>query len=169
MAMPSKLKNLNLFNDGESYRGLVTEFKLPTLTRKMEEYRAGGMAGPIDIDMGQEKIEAEWKCGGLSREVLRQYGKTSHNGVQLRFAGAYQRDDTGEVDAVEIVLRGRHSEIDAGTGKAGDDTEFSVKTSASDYKLSINGRTEIEIDMVAMIFIVDGNDLLQEQRRAIGI
>jgi len=161
MGMPSKLKNLNLFNDGESYRGLVTEFKLPTLTRKMEEYRAGGM--------GQEKIEAEWKCGGLVREVLRQYGTLRHNGVQLRFAGAYQRDDTGEVDAVEIVLRGRHSEIDPGTGKVGDDTEFSVKTTASYYKLSINGRTEIEIDMVAMIFIVDGVDLLQAQRRAIGI
>lgn len=169
MAMPSKLKNLNLFNDGGSYRGLVIEFKLPTLTRKMEEYRGGGMAGPVDIDMGQEKIEAEWKCGGLAREVLRQYGANRHNAVQLRFAGAYQRDDTGEVDAVEIVMRGRHSEIDAGTGKVGDDTEFSVKTTASYYKLSINGRTEIEIDMVAMIFIVDGVDLLKEQRRAIGI
>lgn len=169
MALPSKLKNLNLFNDGNSYRGLVTEFKLPTLTRKTEEYRAAGMAGPVDIDMGQEKIEAEWKCGGLAREVLRQYGKTTHNAVQLRFAGAYQRDDTGEVDAVEIVLRGRHTEIDAGTGKVGEDTEFSVKTSASYYKLSINGRAEIEIDMVAMVFIVDGVDLLKDQRRAVGL
>lgn len=61
MALPSKLKNLNLFNDGLSYIGLVTEFKLPTLTRKMEEYRAGGMVGPVDVDLGQEKIEAEWK------------------------------------------------------------------------------------------------------------
>lgn len=168
MALPSKLKNLNLFNDGLSYIGQVTEFKLPTLTRKMEEYRAGGMAGPIDIDLGQEKIEAEWKCGGLMKQVLRQYGTVSHNGVQLRMAAAYQREDTGDVDAVEIVLRGRHSEIDSGTGKPGDDTEFSVKTSASYYKLSINGRVEIEIDMVGMVFIVDGKDLLADQRRAIG-
>lgn len=168
MSLPSKLKNLNVFNDGVSYLGLVTEFKLPTLTRKMEEYRAGGMAGPVDIDLGQEKIEAEWKCGGMMRGVLRQYGAVRHNGVQLRFAGAYQREDTGEVDAVEVVIRGRHSEIDAGTGKAGEDTEFSVKTSASYYKLSINGRTEIEIDMVGMICTVDGVDLLAAQRRAIG-
>lgn len=168
MALPSKLKNLNLFNDGASYLGQVTEFKLPTLTRKMEEYRAGGMLGPVDIDLGQEKIEAEWKCGGLMREVLRQYGAVRHNAVQLRFAGAYQREDTGDVDAVEIVIRGRHSEIDAGTGKVGDDTEFSVKTTASYYKLSINGRTEVEIDMVGMVFIVNGVDLLAAQRRAIG-
>jgi len=168
MSMPSKLKNLNLFNDGESYLGQVTEFKLPTLTRKMEEYRAGGMLGPIDVDLGQEKIQAEWKCGGLMRQVLRQYGAIRHNAVQLRFAGAYQSEDSEAVDSVEIVLRGRHSEVDAGTGKVGDDTEFSVKTSVSYYKLSINGRTEIEIDMVGMVFIVDGVDLQAAQRRAIG-
>lgn len=168
MSMPSKLKNLNLFNDGESFLGQVTEFKLPTLSRKMEEYRAGGMLGPIDIDLGQEKIEAEWKCGGLMRSVIRQYGAIRHNAVQLRFAGAYQREDTESVDAVEIVIRGRHGEIDAGTGKVGDDTEFSVKTAVSYYKLSINGRTEIEIDMVGMIFTVNGVDLLAAQRRAIG-
>lgn len=42
MSLPSKLKNLNLFNDGASYLGQVVEVKLPTLTRKMEEFRAGG-------------------------------------------------------------------------------------------------------------------------------
>ncbi len=78
----------------------------------MEEYRAAGMAGPISIVMGQEKIEAEWKCGGLMREVLRQYDAVAHNGVQLRFADACQREDSGETDAVEVVIRGRHSEID---------------------------------------------------------
>ncbi|MEB1416084.1 phage major tail tube protein, partial [Xanthomonas campestris pv. campestris] len=73
-----------------------------------------------------------------------------------------------EVDAVEVVVRGRHSEIDPGTGKSGDDTEFSVKTSASYYKLTINGTTVIEIDFVNMTEIVNGVDLLAAQRRAIG-
>ncbi|MCF5956493.1 phage major tail tube protein, partial [Xanthomonas perforans] len=36
MALPKKLKALNLFNDGESYLGQVVEVKLPTLSRKME-------------------------------------------------------------------------------------------------------------------------------------
>lgn len=168
MALPRKLKNMNLFGDGESFLGQVVEVKLPTLTRSMEEYRGGGMSGPVDIDNGQEKIELESKFGGLMRSVLRQYGATRHDAVQLRFAGAYQRDDTGAVDAVELVVRGRHSEIDAGTGKPGDDTEFTVKTSCSYYKLVINGTTEIEIDFVNMVEIVGGVDRLAAQRRAIG-
>lgn len=168
MALPRKLKNLNLFGNGESFLGQVVEVKLPTLTRSMEDYRGGGMSGPVKIDNGQEAIELESKFGGLMRSILRQYGVTRHDGVQLRFAGAYQRDDTGAVDAVEVVVRGRHSEIDAGTAKAGDDTEFTVKTACSYYKLSINGVTEIEIDLVNMVEIVGGVDRLAEQRRAIG-
>ncbi len=169
MALPKKLKNFNLFNDGESYLGQVNEVKLPTLTRKMEDYRGGGMNGPVKIDFGQEALELEWKCGGMMRGVLNQYGVTTHNGVQLRFAGAYQRDDTGEVDAVEVTIKGRHSEIDAGTAKAGEDTEFAVKTAASYYKLVINGETVIEIDLIAMKEVVNGTDLLEAQRNAIGV
>ena len=167
MGLPRKLKNFNLFGDGESYLGQVNEVNLPTLTRKMEAYRGGGMSGEIDIDQGQEKIELEHKYGGIMRSILRQYGVTGHAGVQLRFAGAYQRDDTGGVDAGEVVVRGRHSEIAPGTAKAGDDTEFTVKTTCSYYKLTINGVVEIEIDLVNMIEIVGGVDRRAEQRRAI--
>jgi P2 family phage contractile tail tube protein len=169
MALPRKLKNLNLFNDGQSYIGQIVEATLPTLTRQMEDYRAGGMNGPVKIDHGQEAIEFEWTCGGLMRPVLAQYGVTRHDGVQLRFAGAYQRDDTGDVDAVEIVVRGRHSEIDFGSAKAGEDTEFKVKTACSYYKLSINGATVIEIDLLNMVEVIDGTDRLAAQRRAIGL
>jgi len=169
MALPRKLKNLNLFNDGNTYIGQVVELTPPTLTRSMEDYRGGGMSGPVKIDNGQEAIEFEWKCGGLMRGVLHQYAATRHDAVMLRFAGAYQTDETGAVDAVEIVVRGRHSEIGFGTAKAGDDTEFTVKTQCSYYKLTINGATVIEIDLVNMIEIINGNDRMAAVKRAIGM
>lgn len=169
MGMPRKLKHMNLFNDGVSYVGEVTEVKLPTLSRKLEEFRAGGMNGPVDVDFGMEKIELEWKCGGILREPLRQFGALTHDAVLLRFAGAYQRDDNAGVDAVEVVVRGRHAEIDAGTGKPGDDTEFSVKTTCSYYKITINGEVLIEIDLANMVEIVGGVDRLAANRAAIGL
>jgi P2 family phage contractile tail tube protein len=169
MSLPRKLKNLNLFGDGESFLGQVASVKLPVLTRAMEEYRGGGMNGPVKIDMGQNALELESKFGGIMRPILRQYGLTRHDGAQLRFAGSYQRDDTGAVDAVEVVVRGRHEEIDMGDAKPGDDTEFTVKTACSYYKLSINGVVEIEIDLVNMIEVVGGVDRLADQRRAIGL
>ena len=168
MAMPRKLKNQNLFNDGVTYIGQVGEVTLPKLVSKFEDWRGGGMDAPIKVDLGQEGLEMETTCGGFMRDVFGQFAIARHNGVMLRYAGAYQRDDSGEVDAVEVVVRGRHEEIDPGKGKAGDDTEFKFKTACSYYKLSINGAVLVEIDVENMICIVNGVDRLADQRRAIG-
>ncbi|MFP6558137.1 phage major tail tube protein [Paraburkholderia sp. B3] len=169
MALPKKLKAFNLFQNGENFVGQVAEVTPPKLTRKMEAYRGGGMNGPVDIDQGQEGIVLEWTCGGLMRSVLTQYGITKHDGVQLRFAGAYRADDSGKPDAVEIVVRGRHKEVDFGNAKPGDDTAFKVSTTCSYYKLTINGETVIEIDLMNMIENVNGDDLLADLRKAIGL
>lgn len=169
MALPRKLKNFNLFNDGVSFVGVASEIVLPKLTRKMEETRNGGMNGPVDADLGIEKLEAEHSYGGIVREIFNQFGLSRVDGVLLRFAGAYQRDDTAAVDAVEVVMRGRHREIDPGNSKAGDDTAFKVTSTLSYYKLTINGETVIEIDLLNMVEMVNGEDRLAEQRRAIGL
>lgn len=169
MALPKKLKAQNLFNDGNNYVGLVAEVTLPKLTRKTEDYRGGGMNMPIEIDHGQEKLTLEWTCGGIMKDVLTQWGITKHDGVQLRFAGAYQAEDGSKPDAVEVVIRGRHKEIDFGNQKPGEDTSFKVSSSVSYYKLSINGATLLEFDAINMIENVNGTDLLADLRNAIGI
>lgn len=169
MALPSTLKNFNLFNDGSSYMGVAEEVKLPKLTRKMDEFRGGGMNGPVSVDLGQEKLELEFTCGGIMRQVFDQYAATKVDGVMLRFAGAYQRDDTADVQAVEVVVRGRHTEIDPGDSKAGDRGKLVVKSAISYYKLSIDGDAVIEIDLLNMIEIVNGVDMMVEQRKAIGL
>ncbi|ORC43827.1 phage tail protein, partial [Burkholderia sp. A27] len=96
--MPKKLKNFNLFQNGENFAGQVTEITPPKLSRKMEAYRGGGMNGPIDIDQGQEGIVLEWTAGGFMRSVCAQYGITKHDGVQLRFAGGYRAEDSTKHD-----------------------------------------------------------------------
>ncbi|VWD61445.1 major tail tube protein [Burkholderia lata] len=169
MGMPRKLKGFNLFQNGENFVGQVVEVTLPKLTRKMEDYQGGGMSGPIKVDFGQEGIQLEWTCGGFMRSVLGQYAITKHDGVLLRFAGGYQSEDSTSVDAIEIVIRGRHSEIDPGTAKSKEDTAFKVTTVASYYKLSVNGLDVIEIDFVNMIEKVNGNDLFAALRNAIGL
>lgn len=169
MGMPSKLKNMNLFHDGTSFLGQVSEVTLPKLSRKMEEWRGAGMNLPVDADFGMELMTMEWQCGGFMQSVLEQWGEASVSGVPLRFAGAFQRDDSGEVDAVEVVVRGRHKEIDMGSGKLGSDTEFKVTSTLSYYKLSVNGSVVVEIDALNFVETVNGVDRLEAQRRAIGI
>ncbi|MCP8687743.1 phage major tail tube protein [Marinobacterium sedimentorum] len=169
MALPRKLKNMNLFNDGISYAGQIEEVTPPNLSRIMEDWRGGGMNAPIKADQGMEALSMEWTCGGFMQEPLHQFGITTHDGVLLRFAGAYQADDTGSVDAVEITVRGRHSTIEQGNAKPGEASPFKVTTECSYYKLTINGEEVIEIDIINMIEKVNGVDRLADQRKAIGL
>ena len=171
MALPKKLKNMNLFNDGGSYAGLVKTVTLPKLGRKLESFRAGGMDGPVKVDLGHsdDGLQMEFSLGGYELIALRQYGAVRVDGVMLRFAGSVQQDDSGNVSAVEIVTRGRHEEIDFGDATPGEDTEHKITTALTYYKLTIDGDTIIEIDLLNMIFIVDGEDLLAAHRKAIGL
>ncbi len=169
MALPSVLKNFMLFNAAASYMGQVEEVKLPKLTRKMDDFRGGGMNGPVEVDLGQDKLELEFTCAGMVSQIFEQYGTCKADGVLLRFAGAYQRDDTCAVQAVEVVARGRHKEVDMGDAKAGDKGKLNVKSTLAYYKLSIDSQAVIEIDLLNMIEIVNGEDILAEQRRAIGL
>lgn len=169
MALPSILKAFNVFYNGESYMGEASEIELPKLTRKTEEYRSGGMTAPIEIDMGNDKLELTHTYSGFMRGILSDWGVTSVGGVMLRFAGSYEADDTGTSTAVEVVVRGRHKEIDMGKAKAGDKTEFKVVTAVSYYKLVVDGVTLIEIDPLNCIETVNGNDRTAARRLAMGI
>lgn len=171
MALPKKLKHLNLFNDGNSYLGIAKAVTLPVLGRKLEAYRGGGMDGPVKVDMGHsdDGLQLEWTLGGWDLIAVRQFGATRVDGVQLRFSGSVQRDDTGEVSAVEIVTRGRHEEIDFGDAEPGEDTEHKITTALTYYKLSVDGEVLIEIDLLNFVYNVDGDDRLAEHRKALGI
>lgn len=167
MALPRLLKNMNQFNEGNSWMGEVASITVPTLTRKLEEYRGGAMDGAVKYDMGGEPLEQEATYGGPMREILRQFGHTSASGVYQRFVGFYQDDSTGRAATIEITTRGRHEEIEMGEQKVGEPGEFKVKSTLTYYRLDWDGVTEIEIDLLNMVFQVGGVDRLAEQRAAI--
>ena len=171
MALPRKLKNMNLFNDGSSYLAVAKSVTLPALGRKMEAYRGGGMNGPVKADLGfsDDGIQLEWKTGGLDLISLRQFGMVKASGVLLRFTGAFQQDDTEEMSSVEVVVRGRHETIEMGDAQPGEDTEHAMTTTCSYYKLIVDGEVIIEIDLLNFVEMVDGVDMLEGQRKALGI
>ncbi|MEN5016920.1 phage major tail tube protein [Erwinia sp. Eh17-17] len=168
MALPRKLKGLNLFNDSNSYQGVVTAVTLPKLSRKLDTYRGGGMngAGFIDNGLDDDALDMEWTIGGVDDLVLSQWGGSA---VPLRFTGSYQRDDTEEEIAVEIEVRGRHQAFDFGEAKQGEDTETKITTKNTYFKLTWNGKELIEIDTVNMVEKVNGIDRLEQRRKNLGL
>jgi len=167
--IPRVLKNFGVFADGRGYLGLVPELTTPKLTRKMEEYRAGGMNAPIELDMGMEKLECDWTLKDYNEDVLKLYGVVGHAAVALRFKGALQADDAdGTVTPIEIIVRGRLRELDQGGWKPGEGISMKMSMACSYYKYTSGGATLIEIDVPHMVENVGGEDRLAAVRRAIG-
>lgn len=169
MALPRKLKNFIVFKDGISYQGQAPEVTLPVLTRKMEDYQAGGMGGPVKQDFGMEALSMEYKMAGWADGSHSGFGAVRHDAAMIRFAGSLDNEDTGQVDVVEVVARGRISEIDKGSAKVGEATEHTYKMELSYYKEVLNGQTIVEMDFVNMVEIIDGVDNLAATRAALGI
>lgn len=169
MALPKDTKGWTLFVEGRGYAGEASEVTPPKLTRKMDDWRAGGMDGTIKLDLGQEAMQGSFKVRGDSPELLRKWGLTTHDGLGIRLRRAIGGDSGGIVQPVEEVWRGRFSEIDQGTYKSGDPNEKSYTVELSYYRHTVNGQVLTEIDVVNMICIVDGVDLLKAQRNALGL
>ena len=169
MALPRKLKNFAIFKDGVNFMGEIPEVTLPTLTRQMEDYRSGGMNAPLKQDFGMEALSAELKAAGYMAELISGFGAGRHDATMLRFAGAAQGEDGENPQAVEVVMRGRISEIDMGSAKAGEGTEHTYKYELSYYKLVLDGQVVLEIDILNMVEVVNGVDNLAATRAALGI
>ena len=171
MALPRKLKHLNLFMDGGNWIGVSEDYTPAKLSQKFEAYRGGGMMGAANIHMGLDDsaLDTSFTFGGVEADLVKRMGVAKIDGVAIRFAGSFQRDDTGEVVPVEIVQRGRFKELDRGTFKSGDNSQSKISMVNTYYKETMNGVELCEIDLLNMIWKVDGVDLMAEHRKAIGL
>ncbi|PPD36011.1 MAG: phage major tail tube protein [Methylomonas sp.] len=168
MALNDIMKNMNLFVDGFGYAGNVEELVPPKLTMKMEEMRNGGMDAPIDIEMGMEKLEAEFMLTKYDANVLSLFGLAPGNNIAVTFRASLSSEDSIET-AVAVQMRGVLKEMDSGTWKPGDKMTLKMMLSLRYYKHTIGFRVVHEIDIPNMIRIVNGIDQLALTRRNIGL
>lgn len=167
--LPRKVLNWNFFIEGAGYQGRAEEVVLPKLTRKTEEYRAGGMNAPVELDMGMEKLEMEFTLCEYTDAVMRLFGHPSASGVQFRLVAAAFPDDGTSTDSIEISVRGRLREVDQGTLKAGDKATMKVMVAVAYYKYTLNGDVITEIDVANFIENIGGVDRLAQQRQSLGM
>jgi P2 family phage contractile tail tube protein len=158
MNLPRQLMDMNTFGGGQSFLGECLSFTRPKIALAMEEYRGGGMPGPVKLAVGLQGIEVTHKYGGDMPALNSEFGAAEVDASQLRWVGSYQNQATGELDNVEVVVRGRHEEIDTGDDEVGSKSGTTYKTTCSYYKQVRNGVVEFEIDMLGAVFIVNGVD-----------
>ena len=167
--LPRILKNANLFIDGTGYAGRIDEITLPKLSSSTEEHRAGGMDGPVQIDMGMEALEATFVLSDFDENVFAKFGVLENNEIPCTVRGSIQAQGTGEAQPVVANLRGGWTTLDPGTWKPGDKNTLTDTMAVRYYKLTINGVEVVEIDIPKMIRRIGGVDQLAQQRGHLGI
>lgn len=162
------LKNCNVSVDGRGFAGNFKELKLPELSLKLEEFRAGGMDAPVSIEKGMEELVFTFTATKMCAETLALFGVSKNNGVQLTARGVVESFD-GNTQPVLVNMTGKMTKITPSTWTSGGEATTEYTMNLSYYKYSQDGNTVHEIDVLNMTRIINGTDQLAEHRSALGL
>ena len=168
MAAEDILKYLNLIVDGRGYAGKIEEYNAPDLQVATEEFRAGGMDAPIDIDMGLEKLTCSFVLASYDANVLALWGVKQGSAVQFTARGSLENLN-GTTKKVVHNMRGKLIQLARGTWGSGNKPSLTCTVSLRYYREVIDGNVINEIDVINMVRNINGVDQLAEHRANIGL
>ena len=155
------------FIDGKGKFAEAASVKEPDLKWVREGYAGGGMVGEIEVGLILEAMKGELSLFNYDVDAINVFG--INPGVPLPFQFRRELFDTREQGSESVVIH----------MKATMDLEFpewnrknlegvKLPLFIHTYRRFLNGIEQYHVDMEAMIFRVNGNDVLAEARRAIG-
>ena len=166
--LPRTLKNFNCFMNNNGFAGLILEMEPPEVKIKTEKYRAGGMNGEKEIDMGTESMKAKFQFGEMNESILMQVGLSDTLATQLILKGAI-RQNALPAQPVYIELHGSFDMATLGKWKSGEKADTDIEMNVGYYLLKINNQQIWEIDVDNMVRTIGTVDVLASERAAIGI
>ena len=166
----NRINNANIYVNGNSLLGRAEQVKLPDVTTTMTEHKALGMVGKIELPAGFDKLEGEIQWNSLYEDVA-VICANPFRAVELQCRSSIETYAAqGRVEEVELktFLTVMFKKNPLGTFKQHDNVEFSSAFSCTYIKQVVNGRDILELDVLANIFRVDGEDMLINYRSNIG-
>jgi P2 family phage contractile tail tube protein len=170
LTLPKTLKGFTFVNNGNNLEALVTSIDLPNLKRKTEEYTAGALDGPIQIDVGGEIMELELVLAEINGPIVGVFNMAAVDTEKFRVKGSRGVEGDIKEEKIDIICRGRWVEIDFGTMEPHKPGETKYKCILTYYELRLADKPIVIIDTLAAVHIgADGKDRLAERRANLGI
>ena len=166
----NRITNANIYVNGQSLLGRASEIKLPDVSAIVQEHKALGMIGKIELPAGFDKLEGEIKWNSLYEDVATLV-VNPYSTLQLQCRSSIDTYSTqGRIEEVPMVtfLTVMFKKNPLGTFKQNENAEFSSTFSATYIKQVIDGKERLELDYLANIFRVGGQDMLKKYRQNIG-
>lgn len=168
MAAKDVIKNANLFLDGSNFAGQLDNVDPPKLTLLTEEFRAGGMNGAVELTTGHEPLRMSAEIINFSPQVFALFNVAEGTGITAMVRAALESWD-GSVQPIKWTVRGKVVELDPQNVKPGTPARHKLTMALDYYKLTINDRDVIEIDVLNMTQIINGVDVMARVASALGI
>lgn len=166
----NRIVNANVYLDGVNLLGRAEEVKLPDIAAIMQEHKALGMVGKIELPAGFDKLEGEVKWNSLYEETAKAMANP-FKAIQLQCRSSIETyGPGGRSEQVPLVtfLTVMFKKNPMGTFKQHENAEFASSFTATYVKQVVKGKEVLELDYLANIFRVNGEDLLSVYRDNIG-
>lgn len=166
----NRITNANIYIDGTNLLGRAQEVKLPEISAVMVDHQALGMLGKIELPAGFDKLEGEILWNSLYRDVAKKVGNP-FKAVSLQLRSnieTYGAQGRTEETAMVTYLTVMFKKNPAGTFKQHENAEFPSTFAATYIKQVIDGETVLELDYMANIFLIGGEDVMATYRNNIG-
>ena len=152
----NRITNANIYLDGTNLLGRAEEVKLPDVSMIMQEHKALGMVGKVELPAGFDKLEGEIKWNSFYRDAM------------LSAANPYRSQ--GLIDEIPLVtfLTIMFKKNPLGTFKQHENAEFSSSFTCTYIRQVLDGEELLQLDYLANIFRVGGVDQLTDYRINIG-
>ncbi|MBY0559875.1 phage major tail tube protein [Hyphomicrobium sp.] len=173
--MDNMLRYFAIWLNGRDYLGEGIELKMPDLKIKTDDVRGGGMDAPIEVDLGMDKLSAEWKVTSYDEALFSQWGLRRSQVSRLTFRGHLEgqnpQGSNGQANIARVmaVMDARIMELNKETWAPGKHAVINVRAAVDYFKLIFNDRPVIEIDVLGFKRSIGGIDQLADARVSLGI
>ncbi|MEG2344095.1 MAG: phage major tail tube protein [Acidaminococcaceae bacterium] len=171
MLHKDKLIGFTVFKDGARKMG-IADITLPDIEYMSETLKGSGIGGELDMinpgNISAMSTTFNWRT---INEDVTEFAQPKAHSVEC--FGAVQTYDAGagELKAyqVKLSMRVMPKKISLGKFDNNSTSDTSNEFSVVYMKLSIDGKTKIEVDPLNYIFVVDGTDFLAKSRNLLGL
>lgn len=167
----NSISNANIYLNNGSMLGKAEEIKCPDVSAIMQERKALGMIGKIELPVGFDKLEGEIKWNSFYADVAKiaanPFGIVP---LQCRSSVARFNSSQGRYDEIPLVtfMTVLFNKNPLGTYKQHESPDFTSSFSCTYIKQVLDGEDILELDYMANIFKVNGVDMLADYRSNIG-
>jgi P2 family phage contractile tail tube protein len=167
-----KISNANVYVNGASLLGKVSEATMPDITIKQIDHAPLGQHGVTSLPVGFDKMEMTLKWTSFYNDVIASMAD-GYNSISGQLRSSQETYDAGGGRSAEesfvYFFRGRPTNLPTGSFKQHENAEGETKVALDYIKLEIAGSTQFEIDVVNNVYIVNGVDKLATYRANLGI